>query len=383
MAIKILDTQIEQVFIIDFQNSTKCEKDKTSPELVTFLTSKLQNVLLYKTEEKNDFIAALLDIIGKSKGKSILLYLIGHGNSTCIGNKLAPSGTWSIKWDELLPYLRDINYSTGNKLFLNTMFVCGSGGMLEDEVYSTDCFRFFLGNCPKTEGVGEVVRHNADIFPSYNNLDTLRTLERRSQFIFSIDGNPKSFCMTIRDNKAPLLDGRDPCDNEEVLQILDAKEEAGLHTDSRVKTYLKQAGPTFKLTLRCKDDFLGLIFHEINESRLLTQGGRRSLKDVIARMQKNHWNLNSLVSDLGLDRERQHSPEWFASCLDIYDNFDMGLFSPLFLQDANKDEQAQTLGSGYYLLDGTHRSLVLAWKLIVDNFPYTAIDAYVFRPRQL
>jgi len=49
--------------------------------------------------------------------------------------------------------------------------------------------------------------------------------------------------------------------------------------------------------------------------------------------------------------------------------------------DTTLPEAFQTPGSPFHIYDGTHRSLVLAWKIIMEDFKYEPVSGYVFRPR--
>lgn len=172
-----------------------------------------------------------------------------------------------------------------------------------------------------------------------------------------------------------------PINAAEVLKETDLFNAKNLHVDSRVIRLLNEGNIVYPVRFITSDNFLKLIFHEVDDSRLLTPPGmRRSLKDIIIRMKGSGWHIDDLSKQLNLP-SNMHDPNWFKQCFEIYKTFDEKKFTPLYLMESTLPEIAQTPGSPYHIYDGTHRSLVFAWKIMVEDYQFFPIQAYLFKPR--
>lgn len=153
---------------------------------------------------------------------------------------------------------------------------------------------------------------------------------------------------------------------ETALQELDARRLTGHHIDSRLFTAIEKAKSLHILPLRDKTSFFPMIWHEIDESRLLTpKGSPRTLRDVTERMITNNWTFDKLSSNIGFPAN-QYQPEWFHKCLQINVNFDYDLFGRIAVVQANDAERKQSPTGSFYIYDGAHKSLVLS-KLFLSN----------------
>jgi hypothetical protein len=168
---------------------------------------------------------------------------------------------------------------------------------------------------------------------------------------------------------------------ETVLQELDEKRSAGNHVDSRLFTAIAKARSLYIFPLRDKTSFLSLIWHEINESRLLTPKGLpRTLHDVSERMTANNWTFDKLSSNLGFPAD-QHKPEWFKKCLMINENFDYALFGRIAVVQANDNERKKSPAGSFYIYDGAHKSLVLSKLLLANEVEFKPVEALLILPR--
>lgn len=120
---------------------------------------------------------------------------------------------------------------------------------------------------------------------------------------------------------------------------------------------------------RC--EFLSLIWHEIDASRLLTpKNESRAVRDVAERMIERRYTFQSLSRNQGLPLN-QHDPEWFHKCWVIDRDFDFDKFRPIWLVIANDDEKSKAPASAkFYIYDGCHRSLVLGKRLLTGESKY-------------
>ena len=137
----------------------------------------------------------------------------------------------------------------------------------------------------------------------------------------------------------------------------------------RVKCYKKDKKYYMSKLSRC--EFLSLIWHEIDASRLLTpKNESRTVRDVAERMIEKRYTFQSLKRNLCLPRN-QHDPEWFHGCWEIDRNFDFDKFRPIWLVIANDDEKKKAPPSAkFYIYDGCHRSLVLGKRLLTGESKY-------------
>ncbi len=152
-------------------------------------------------------------------------------------------------------------------------------------------------------------------------------------------------------------------------------------SDSRVKFYENDRKYYKSKLSRC--EFLSLIWHEIDESRLLTpKNESRTVKDVAKRMIEKRYTFQSLSRNQGLPLN-QHDPEWFHKCCALDSDFDYNRFGTIWLVIANDDEKSKALPSAkFYIYDGCHRSLVLGKRLLTGESKYEQqVKAILITPR--
>jgi len=154
----------------------------------------------------------------------------------------------------------------------------------------------------------------------------------------------------------------------------------GYGVDSRVHCHVRSGKFTFYKSELDKDEFLSLIWHEIDASRLLTPPRQpRTILDVAKRVIQNH-TFQSLSRNQRLSRN-QHDPGWFSTCCEIESCFDYGRFGAMGLVLANEGERNQSPSGTYYIYDGNHKSLVLGKLLLEDKIKYIPVKAFLIHPR--
>ena len=152
-------------------------------------------------------------------------------------------------------------------------------------------------------------------------------------------------------------------------------------TDPRVQSCKKDRKFYKSKLSRC--EFLSLIWHEIDASRLLTpKNESRTVKDVAKRMIEKRYTFQSLSRNQGLPLN-QHDPEWFHKCCSIDSDFDYNRFGKIWLVIANDDEKCKAPPSAkFYIYDGCHRSLVLGKRLLTGESKYEQqVKAILITPR--
>jgi hypothetical protein len=171
-------------------------------------------------------------------------------------------------------------------------------------------------------------------------------------------------------------------DRDTARHRLELWRQAGHHVDSRLLREIDREGELFLLRLEDDACFLSLIWQESDPARLLTPGGTpRTLRDVVLRFRQAEYTFESLTQPRGLPRE-QHHPEWFRPCVEIDRGFDFDKFGWVALVAANDGERSQSPHGTFYLYDGTHKTLVLAKRLLAGETAYQPIDALYLVPRR-
>jgi hypothetical protein len=169
--------------------------------------------------------------------------------------------------------------------------------------------------------------------------------------------------------------------HEEAREVLLAREKNGLKIDNRLLNEIEK-GDLYLILLEDEHSFLSLIWHAIDDSRLLTpQGQPRTLRDVAQRIKDNHYSFKDLSSDLGFNSD-QHNPGWFEECKRIDDNFDINKFGWIALTPATEDELRSSPTGTFYIYDGTHKSLVLAKRLLDKSIDFEPLDCLLLIPRR-
>jgi hypothetical protein len=169
--------------------------------------------------------------------------------------------------------------------------------------------------------------------------------------------------------------------NEEAKRVLLERAQKGLKIDKRLLDEVKK-GDLYLILLEDKHSFLSLIWHAIDDSRLLTpQGQPRTLRDVAQRLIDNSYNFSALSSNLGLS-SGQHNPRWFDKCKRIDDDFDINKFGYIALTPATEDELRSSPTGTFYIYDGTHKSLVLAKRLLDKSIDFKPLECLLLIPRR-
>ena len=127
------------------------------------------------------------------------------------------------------------------------------------------------------------------------------------------------------------------------------------------------------MPLQNREVFLALGWHDVRASRPLTPADQpRSLGDVARRMGDKGWTFDGLARTCRLPVQRK----FFWKCSEIDAAFDLEKFGWPILRRSNRNELNQTPLSRYYLLDGNHRTLVYAMRLLRGE-EYLPVEAFV------
>lgn len=169
--------------------------------------------------------------------------------------------------------------------------------------------------------------------------------------------------------------------HEEAKRVLLQREKNGLKVDKRVLEEIDK-GDLYLISLEDEHSFLSLVWHARDDSRILTpEGEPRTLLDVARRVINNHYSFNDLSSNLGFNSEK-HNPRWFDECKRIDDNFDITKFGWLALTPATENELRSSSKGTFYIYDGTHKSLVLAKRLLDKSIDFKPLECLLLIPRR-
>jgi hypothetical protein len=168
----------------------------------------------------------------------------------------------------------------------------------------------------------------------------------------------------------------------EALGKIAARVDRGHHIDDRLIREVHAPGEIHLFAIQSQTDFLRLIWQASDSTRLLTPfGAPRTLGHVAARMVNNGWTFSSLCHLIGLP-ESVHNPRAFEKFKMIDEAFDSGEFGFLGLTPAVPSEQRESPTGTYYLYDGVHRSIVLAYRVLIGKSPYFPVECLLLSPRR-
>jgi len=157
--------------------------------------------------------------------------------------------------------------------------------------------------------------------------------------------------------------------------------ESGFHVESRVEKAIKQAETLYDGVLETRQEFLHLIWHEVDPSRILTPPREpRALEDVVQRMIEQNWDF-TMLSKGEIHSEINYEPSWFKQCEKIDMNFDHERLDWVILVPAKPDEKEQSPDGTHYIYDGCHKTLVYAHRLLTDKDTYKPVRFLMVNPR--
>ena len=123
-----------------------------------------------------------------------------------------------------------------------------------------------------------------------------------------------------------------------------------------------------------RDEFLGLVFHDILKGRetspllqaLFPPGARRTIQAICERIVNRKLSFSEMAAQC----------PWFQQCVTIYAEFDMDVINPMVIGSESKEQLAE-FGGEYLLIDGGHRAIVVAVKL-AEGMEYFPIEFHKF-----
>lgn len=166
------------------------------------------------------------------------------------------------------------------------------------------------------------------------------------------------------------------CKKSDIVAYLDS---TGATKNFNFNTLVKHAHNFLKFTIDDPDTLLDLAWHFHRNTQILTPpswyGGKLyTLRDVI----KNFMALNTSFADLALGNVKgKYLPHWFKACTKIDTEFDYKKFNTLVLKTTLPNEKKDCPKSAFRIIDGAHRSVVLAKKLTEKSITFQPIPAII------
>jgi hypothetical protein len=168
----------------------------------------------------------------------------------------------------------------------------------------------------------------------------------------------------------------------DVLARIQDRVGRGYHVDGRLIREVNAPGELYQFWIEEEDDFLRLIWQVSNPTRLLTPGGQpRTLRDVVTRMVSRGWTFASLLSPIGLPAAL-HEPSAFEKFDKLFTEFDFEAFGFLGVTPALPSELTESPRGTFYIYDGVHRSLALAYRLVAHLTDFQPVECLLLVPRR-
>jgi hypothetical protein len=166
---------------------------------------------------------------------------------------------------------------------------------------------------------------------------------------------------------------------EEARKILLDDQIAGGRGDDRVCRAVDSVTTScFVVTLEDQESLFSLIWHDVQASQILTKDQSLLVGDVARRMIDRGWTFEKLATG-GVVGD--YDPGYFLGCVQIDEAFSFERFLwPTFVLP-NKGEQRRCPTGTLYLMDGTHRTLVLAKRVLLGETIYQPIEGLLLVPR--
>jgi hypothetical protein len=133
---KKLDTEYDQVVVLDFLSEKERNKHQITIELESLFKSNKIGIMPVYLTNRNDFENTLNFLIKLAKsGQRFMIHFVAHGNADGIGFK--ETGDF-ISWLDLEPYLVLLNKECENTLVLNMTTCFGLHGIKTVNPFSSD-----------------------------------------------------------------------------------------------------------------------------------------------------------------------------------------------------------------------------------------------------
>lgn len=139
----------------------------------------------------------------------------------------------------------------------------------------------------------------------------------------------------------------------------------------------------FDIDVSDEESFYSLIWHYHRSSQLLTPkkylGGKYyTVGDIADYMIEKGYTFEGLTQQ---KYPGKYDPDWFRHCLYIQYHFDWEAFQHLTVQMPSKVELSDCPTGTFRLIDGTHRTLTLAYMLKRKKIKFQPIQGILCREK--
>lgn len=142
--------------------------------------------------------------------------------------------------------------------------------------------------------------------------------------------------------------------------------ESGATQNGFLNRSIAAANHFYTFNIEDETTLFSLIWHYHKATQLLTPGtwiGGKvyTVGDVAKYMLDNQITFQALASG---SLPGTYIPNWFESCVKIYETFNEESFNALVVQLPNNVERKDCPTGTFRIIDGTHRTLVLSYLLL-------------------
>jgi len=171
---------------------------------------------------------------------------------------------------------------------------------------------------------------------------------------------------------------------EQILSDLSHNQSKGYEVTPFIIPMIKnEVESGYSMMIEDQETFLSLIvpylsqWHIILPHLLFPKSGL-TLKQFVHSMRDKKLSF----SELAMGKVKGcYSPAWFKTCSKLNTQFDFKKFGTLYLLFANDRELKDSKHGSFRIIEGTHRSLSLAYKIITQNFRFEPIPTVFLTPR--
>jgi len=144
-----------------------------------------------------------------------------------------------------------------------------------------------------------------------------------------------------------------------------------------------QAVGFYRWTIEDADTLYSLIWHYHKSSQILTPGhwfgGKLyTVGDVAKYMINQGYTFEGLANRA---YKGTYDPNWFKACASIDANLDWSKYDTFVVQPSNNAERRDCPHGTFRLIDGVHRSLTYAVKLLRNEIQFKPVDAILVLPK--
>lgn len=170
------------------------------------------------------------------------------------------------------------------------------------------------------------------------------------------------------------------------MHYLSKQETRALLTDKKddynsiVERAITLSPAIYLIKVENEDFFYSLLYNDGPSSKIITPTKEpRCLRDVVQRLDRMNLSFSSLAKQA---HPGQYDPDFFKTCEHILTHFEPNQFDYLCVMHTTDYEKKYSPAASFYLCDGNHRALVLAYMLYKKRKRFNPFNIVFFSHRQ-